>query len=94
MTQTITLNRFRPRYYQQSLVNAFEEGKLKRFVAIWPRRAGKDICALNLLLRAALRRVGTYFYDFPTFSSGRRIIWDAIDISGNKVISYYVPSRS
>ncbi len=87
----VNLDRFVPRPYQQKLVNAFEAGKIKRFVAIWPRRAGKDICALNLLVRAALRRVGTYFYIFPTFSSGRRIIWDAIDISGNKVMQYYVP---
>jgi phage terminase large subunit len=28
---------------------------------------------------------------FPTFSSGRRIIWDAIDIAGNRVIDYYLP---
>jgi len=91
--KTIELNKFIPRPYQQNLVNAFEEGKIKRFVAIWPRRAGKDICALNLLLRAALRRVGTYFYIFPTFSSGRRIIWDAIDISGNRVMQHYIPDE-
>lgn len=94
MTQkTIKLDRFVPREYQQRLVTAFEEGKIKRFVAIWPRRAGKDICALNLLLRAALRRVGTYFYVFPTFSMGRRILWDAIDISGNRVIQHYIPEE-
>lgn len=91
--KVINLDRFVPRKYQQNLVNSFEEGRVKRFVAIWPRRAGKDICALNLLVRAALRRVGTYFYIFPTFSSGRRIIWDAIDISGNKVMQYYVPDE-
>lgn len=89
--KVVTLDQFKPRSYQQNLVNAFEEGKIKRFVAIWPRRAGKDLCALSLLVRAALRRVGTYFYIFPTFSSGRRIIWDAIDISGNRVMQHYVP---
>jgi hypothetical protein len=94
MTQkTIKLDRFIPRPYQQKLVTAFELGKVKRFVAIWPRRAGKDICALNLLLRSALRRIGTYFYVFPTFSMGRRILWDAIDISGNRVIQHYIPEE-
>lgn len=93
MTKVITLDKFIPRDYQRSLVNAFEAGKVKRFVAIWPRRAGKDICALNLLVRSALKRVGTYFYIFPTFSSGRRIIWDAIDISGNRVMQYYIPEE-
>lgn len=89
--KVVKLDRFMPRDYQRKLVDVFEAGKIKRFVAIWPRRAGKDICALNLLVRAALRRVGTYFYIFPTFSSGRRIIWDAIDISGNRVMQHYVP---
>ena len=55
--------------------------------------SGKDICALNLLIRAALRRVGTYFYVFPTFSMGRRILWDAIDISGQKIMHHYVPEE-
>lgn len=53
--------------------------------------SGKDICALNLLLRSALRRIGTYFYVFPTFSMGRRIIWDAIDIDGRRIIDHYIP---
>jgi len=44
-----------------------------------------------LLLRAALRRVGNYFIVYPTFSSGRRILWDAIDISGNRILNYYIP---
>lgn len=89
--KTIKLNQFTPRFYQQKLVESFEAGKIKRFVAIWPRRAGKDICAFNLLLRAALRRIGTYFYVFPTFSMGRRILWDAIDIDGRKVVDHYLP---
>lgn len=93
MSKQITLNQFIPRPYQQKLVDAFEVGKVKRFVAIWPRRAGKDICALNLLVRAAARRIGTYFYVFPTFSMGRRILWDAIDIDGRKVIDHYLPSE-
>ncbi len=89
----IKLDRFRPRPYQENLCRKFESGTLKKFLVIWPRRSGKDICALNLMLRAALRRVGTYYYCFPTFSSGRRILWDAIDISGNRVLNYYIPDE-
>jgi len=40
-TKVITMDKFLPRKYQQKLVNAFEEGEIKRFVAIWPRRSGK-----------------------------------------------------
>ena len=89
----IKLNKFVPRDYQRNLCRAFEEGKLKRFLVIWPRRAGKDICSLALLVRAALRRVGTYMYIFPEFSSGRRILWDAIDIQGNRVMHKYIPEE-
>ncbi len=89
----IKLNRFSPREYQRNLCREFESGRLKKFLVIWPRRSGKDICALNLMLRAALRRVGTYYYCFPTFSSGRRILWDAIDISGNRVLNHYIPDE-
>jgi len=90
---SITFNRFIPRPYQMRLCEAFESQSFKKFLVVWPRRAGKDICALNLLLRAALRKVGTYFYIFPTFQMGRRILWDAIDISGKRILSYYVPEE-
>lgn len=87
------MNRFFPRPYQLNLCKSFESGKFKRFLIIWPRRAGKDICALNLLVRAAFKKIGTYFIVFPTFSMGRRILWDAIDIQGNRILSYYVPDE-
>lgn len=91
--KTIKLDAFVPRFYQQRLVDAFEEGKIKRFVAIWPRRSGKDVCALNLLLRAALRKVANYVYCLPTYSQCRKVIWDAIDIDGNRIIDYYIPKE-
>jgi hypothetical protein len=90
---TATFNRFIPRPYQYNLCDAFESEKFKKYLVIWPRRAGKDICALNLLLRAAMRKVGTYFYIFPTFQMGRRILWDAIDISGKRILTYYIPEE-
>ena len=30
---------------------------------------------------------------YPTFSMGRRIMWDAIDISGRKILNYYIPDE-
>lgn len=93
MSNIIKLDKFVPREYQMPLIKSFEEGKLRRYMAIWPRRAGKDLCAFNLLIRAALRRVGTYFYIFPTYSSARKILWNCIDIQGNRVIEYYLPEE-
>ena len=50
--------------------------------------SGKDIVGFNLILRAAIKKVGTYFYIFPTFSSGRRILWDAINNDGFRILNY------
>ena len=85
--------RFEPRDYQNKLVKAFEAGKLKRYLVVWPRRAGKDVCSLALLLRAAFRRIGTYFLIYPTFAAGRKILWDAIDIEGNRIMHKYIPEE-
>lgn len=85
--QIIHLDKFKPRGYQLSMFTAIEKG-FKRILLIWPRRAGKDICAYNLLIREALKRVGTYFYVFPQFSSGRRILWDALDLDGFRILDY------
>ncbi len=84
----IRLDRFKPRDYQLPLCRAFEEGKYKRFLAIWARRSGKDICAFNLMLRAAIRRVGVYYYVFPTYSQARKVIWDSITNSGQRFLDY------
>ncbi len=50
--------------------------------------SGKDICCFNLLIRAALRKVGVYFYLLPTFSQARRVIFDSITNSGDRFIDY------
>lgn len=84
----IYLNKFSPRPYQLPVCDALENKRYRRIIAIWPRRAGKDITAFNLCVRQCLRRVGTIFYIFPTFSSGRRILWDAIQNDGTRILDY------
>ena len=86
----IKLNKFKPRSYQIPIFTAIDKG-YKRILAILPRRAGKDLAAFNLAIREALKKVGTIFYVFPTFSSGRRILWDAITIDGKRVLDYIPP---
>lgn len=86
----VRLNRFVPRNYQIPIFTAMDKG-YKRIIAILPRRAGKDIAAFNLAIREALKKVGTIFYVFPTFSSGRRILWDAITIDGMRVLDFIPP---
>lgn len=81
-TVTVNLDKFKPRDYQLEFIRAFESDKFKRLMLIWPRRAGKDFSAFNILLRAAIKRVGTYYIVYPTFSQGRRCVWDAITNDG------------
>lgn len=93
MDNIIKLDRFIPRNYQEKLCKAFESHQFKRFLLVWPRRSGKEICAINLVVREAFRRVGTYYIVYPNFSSGRRILWDAIDIDGRKILRHYIPDE-
>ena len=67
----LDVKKYQPRDYQRPVFKAFEKDGFNRGVVCWPRRAGKDLTALNLLLRAALRKVGVYFIVYPTYSQGR-----------------------
>ena len=75
---TVTLpHAYTPRAYQQPFWTAMQQGC--RYAAlVWHRRAGKDTTAFNWLITAAQQRVGTYYYVFPTFQQGRRVVWDGI----------------
>jgi len=84
----IKLDRFRPRPYQLPLCSALENKKYRKILAVWPRRAGKDIVAFNLMLRAALRTVGVYMYCLPTFRQCRLVIWDSITNDGKKFLDF------
>jgi hypothetical protein len=83
---------FKLREYQKPIYDALVNRKYKRVIAIWPRRAGKDIVAFNYTVKAALDTVGVYFYIFPTFSQARRVIWDSITSAGRR-FSDFIPPR-
>jgi len=84
----IKLNKYQPRKYQLPLLDAIENKGYKRVLAILPRRAGKDITAFNLCIRACLRRVCVIYYIFPTYSQGKKVIWDSITNTGERVLDY------
>lgn len=90
----IKLDRFKPRQYQLPICKAIatEGGKYRKLLVVMPRRAGKDILCWNLMIRAALRKVGIYFYCLPTFSQARGVIWDSITNTGERFIDY-IPSE-
>jgi hypothetical protein len=84
----IRLDKFVLRGYQIPLFKAIVEGKYKRILSIWPRRAGKDVVSFNALLHCALHRKGTYWYVFPTFSQARKVIWQSITNEGKRFLDY------
>lgn len=84
----IVLDAFKPRDYQKPLVKALEVDKYRHLIAIWPRRAGKDILALNLAIRMALRKVIIVYYIFPTYTHAKKAVFDGIDISGKPMLDF------
>jgi hypothetical protein len=84
----IRLNKFRPRDYQLPIVKALESDGFKKLLIVLPRRAGKDVLMWNLMIRAALKEVGNYFYCLPTFAQARTVIWDSITNTGERFLDF------
>lgn len=61
---------WRPYPYRVPLWNYLESGG-KRAIAVWHRRAGKDIVGLNWITAAALCDPEVYWYVFPTEEQAR-----------------------
>ena len=85
---TLVLDKFVPRPYQVPIIEAIENKGYKRVLAILPRRAGKDVTAFNIMIRHLLKNISVGYYIFPTFSQGRRVLWDSITNTGEKILDY------
>lgn len=49
---------------------------------------GKDIVCFNLMLHAALKKPGVYYYIFPTFAQAKRVIWNSVTNDGQRFIDF------
>ena len=78
---------FKPRPYQLPFFRAMDGG-LKRAVLVHHRRAGKDKSAFNFMVKEAFKRVGIYYYFFPTYNQGRKVLWDGIDKDGFRFLDH------
>jgi len=87
----IRLNKFLPRQYQLPILDAIENKGYKRVLAILPRRAGKDITAFNLCIRQCLRKICVVYYIFPTYSQAKKVIWDSITNTGERILDFIPP---
>lgn len=79
--------KFNPRSYQLPLLKAMDSGK-NRAVIVWHRRCGKDKVCFNIIIKKAFERIGTYFYFLPSYSQGKKVIWDNIDNNGFKMLDH------
>lgn len=78
---------FKPREYQRPLIKYVLSGGLRAF-AEWHRRAGKDLCLWNLMVRKASGKIGLYYYFLPTYTQGKKVIWDGITNDGIRFIDF------
>jgi phage terminase large subunit len=78
---------FSHRDYQLSLPQAMNSG-IKRACIVWHRRAGKEKTCWNYQIKEAAKKTGIYYYLFPTFNQGRKILWDGIDKDGTRFIDH------
>jgi hypothetical protein len=77
-----------PRSYQMKFFQAMQTG-CKRAILVWHRRSGKDKTAVNFLLTRMLDRVGSYYYFFPTYTQGQKVLWDGIGKDGFKFMDHF-----
>lgn len=82
--------RFQFRNYQIPLVRAMDSG-IKRAQVFWHRRAGKDLCMFNYLIKRAVVTPGVHYYFFPTYAQGKKALWDNITMDGHKMVDYFIP---
>lgn len=77
------------REYQKPFWRAMNIEKKKRAVIVWHRRAGKDKTVVNFVAQKTQERVGAYYYIFPTYNQGRKIMWEGVDRDGFKFLDHF-----
>lgn len=82
--------KFIPRPYQLPIFQA-RNSNILRAVLIWHRRAGKDKTLINVVIQEMIKRVGIYYYFFPTYAQGKKILWEGIDKEGMPFLDHFPP---
>ena len=88
MTEITLPYNFEPRPYQIPLLKAFDQG-FKRLIQIWHRRSGKDKLDINLVAREMQQNVGIYYYFYPTYTQGKKALWEGIGKDGFRYINHF-----
>lgn len=88
MREIILPYKYEPRDYQRPLWEAFDSG-IKRLYQVWHRRSGKDVTDLNLVAREMWEHVGNYYYTFPTYSQGKKALWEGRGKDGVAYLDHF-----
>jgi hypothetical protein len=78
---------FSPREYQLPQYEAMDKGIL-RVAKCWHRRAGKDLCDWNYMIKRAAAEPGAYWYMFPSLRQGKKALWEGFTKTGIRYLSY------
>lgn len=77
------------RDYQCGVWDYFMQDKAGlRGLTVWPRRNGKDLIALNILVAKAIQRPGLYLYLGPLQTQVRQIVWLGGTNEGRKFLDF------
>jgi phage terminase large subunit len=79
---------FTPRDYQLPVLQALDSG-YKRIIQVWHRRCGKDKTDINIIAKKHIERIGAYYYFFPTYKQGKKILWEGTDKDGFRFIHHF-----
>jgi hypothetical protein len=63
------------RTYQKPLLRALLVDHVKRAIAIWHRKGGKDLTALRALFLLMAQKPGIYAHVFPTLKVAKEVVW-------------------
>lgn len=80
--------KFVPRDYQIPIFEAIDSGK-KRIIQVWHRRAGKEKTDVNIVAKKIFEKVGAYYYIFPTYNQGKKILWNGADKDGTRFLDHF-----
>lgn len=80
------------RDYQAPMWNHMMQDKRNlRACCIWPRRNGKDLICLNIMIAKAISRVGNYLYIAPFQTQMRLIVWNGKTADGIAFLDHIPP---
>ena len=82
--------KFEPWPHQEEVFHDFYDKGIRRFLACWHRRSGKDKTFVNLIVDQMMCRVGNYCHVLPQRNRARLVIWEAIDaVTGMRLIDHF-----